>query len=80
MAAGWDRPQEDEFALANLGVPSPYLAWAFPHHGPVNDEYLDERVVASAKPRLLRFDLGVSLFPGLAEGSLKAVRAVEPFK
>jgi hypothetical protein len=41
MAAGWDRPQEDEFALANLGIPSPYLSWAFPNHGPVNDEYLD---------------------------------------
>ena len=35
MQAGWDRPQEDEFALVNMGVPSPYLAWAFPKHGPV---------------------------------------------
>src|SRR5256714_5885145 len=26
MAAGWDRPQEDEFALCMLGQPSPYLA------------------------------------------------------
>lgn len=43
MRAGWDRPQEDEFALANLGVPSPYLVWAFPNHGPVADEYLDLR-------------------------------------
>jgi omega-hydroxy-beta-dihydromenaquinone-9 sulfotransferase len=41
MATGWDKPQEDEFALCNLGVPSPYLAWAFPNHGPVGDEYLD---------------------------------------
>jgi hypothetical protein len=41
MEAGWDRPQEDEFALANMGIPSPYLAWAFPNHGPVADEYLD---------------------------------------
>ena len=41
MEAGWDRPQEDEFALMNLGIPSPYLAWAFPRHGPVADEYLD---------------------------------------
>ena len=41
MEASWDRPQEDEFALANMGVPSPYLAWAFPQHGPVADEYLD---------------------------------------
>lgn len=41
MAAGWERPQEDEFALVNLGQPSPYLAWAFPNHGPVADDYLD---------------------------------------
>ncbi len=30
MAAGWHLPQEDEFALMNLGVPSPYLRIAFP--------------------------------------------------
>ncbi|MEO8271555.1 MAG: sulfotransferase, partial [Aureliella sp.] len=30
MEAGWQLPQEDEFALMNLGVPSPYLRIAFP--------------------------------------------------
>src|SRR5262249_28739134 len=25
MAVGWDRPQEDEFALCMMGQPSPYL-------------------------------------------------------
>jgi hypothetical protein len=45
MSAGWDRPQEDEFALVNLGMRSPYLAWAFPNHGPVADEYLDLRTL-----------------------------------
>jgi hypothetical protein len=40
MPVGWDRPQEDEFALANLGVPSPYLTVAFPNEGPVYEEYL----------------------------------------
>ncbi|HVX10414.1 MAG TPA: sulfotransferase [Pirellulales bacterium] len=40
MAAGWDRPQEDEFALCNLGLPSPYLTIAFPNHGPQYEEYL----------------------------------------
>jgi hypothetical protein len=49
MAAGFDRPQEDEFALANLGVPSPYLVWAFPNHGPVYDEYLDLRTLTTAQ-------------------------------
>jgi hypothetical protein len=28
---GFDKPQEDEFALCNLGLPSPYLRWAFPN-------------------------------------------------
>ncbi len=49
MQAGLDRPQEDEFALVNLGVPSPYLAWAFPNHGPVSDEYLDLRALPPAE-------------------------------
>jgi hypothetical protein len=32
MAAGWDRPQEDEFALCLLGLPSTYTDIAFPNH------------------------------------------------
>ena len=40
MAAGWDRPQEDEFALMNLGLPSPYRRIAFPNEGPVDMGYL----------------------------------------
>lgn len=40
MAAGWDRPQEDEFALCNLGLPSPYLTLAFPNEPPQDQEYL----------------------------------------
>jgi hypothetical protein len=31
MAVGFGRPQEDEFALAALGAPSPY--WSFPYPG-----------------------------------------------
>ena len=34
MPAGWERPQEDEFALCMLGQPSPYLAIAFPNNPP----------------------------------------------
>lgn len=41
MATGWDRPQEDEFALLTLGVPSPYRRMAFPNEPPVDLEYLD---------------------------------------
>ena len=41
MATGWDRPQEDEFALLTLGLPSPYRRMAFPNQGPVDSNYLD---------------------------------------
>ncbi|NND96334.1 MAG: sulfotransferase [Pirellulaceae bacterium] len=41
MSAGWERPQEDEFALMNLGLPSPYRRMAFPNEGPVDMDYLD---------------------------------------
>jgi len=45
MAAGWDRPQEDEFALCNMGIPSPYLTITFPNRPPQYQEYLDLRGV-----------------------------------
>ena len=41
MDAGWDRPQEDEFALLTLGLPSPYRRIAFPNNPSVDEEYLD---------------------------------------
>lgn len=41
MATGWDRPQEDEFALLSLGLPSPYRRMAFPNQGWVDSDYLD---------------------------------------
>jgi hypothetical protein len=31
MEMGFDRPQEDEFAFCNLGLPSPYIRWLFPN-------------------------------------------------
>jgi hypothetical protein len=43
MAAGWERPQEDEFGLCMLGLPSPYLTIAFPNRPPACAEYLDLR-------------------------------------
>jgi hypothetical protein len=59
MAAGWDRPQEDEFALCMMGQPSTYLTIAFPNHGPQYPEYLDlrglsPRALASWKRDFLR--------------------------
>jgi hypothetical protein len=51
MASGWDRPQEDEFALCMLGQPSPYLTIAFPNHPPSDPAYLD---LENVPPRALR--------------------------
>ena len=41
MPFGLERPQEEEFALANMGLPSPYLTMVFPNHPPQYQEYLD---------------------------------------
>ena len=41
MATGWERPQEDEFAMCNLGQLSPYLVIAFPNGPRKYSEYLD---------------------------------------
>src|SRR5262249_32655736 len=38
MRAGWDRPQEDEFALCMMGQPSPYLMIAFPNRPPIDQD------------------------------------------
>jgi hypothetical protein len=51
MKAGFNRPQEDEFALCMLGQGSPYLAIAFPNHPPIDQEYLD---LANVPPKPLR--------------------------
>ena len=50
MAAGWDRPQEDEFALCNMGGRSPYLTIAFPNRPPQDQEYFElEQVSPEAR-------------------------------
>lgn len=48
MEAGWNLPQEDEFALMNLGAPTPYLRIAFPHSPPPAIEFLDMKDVEPA--------------------------------
>lgn len=40
MVLGHSRPQEDEFALVNLGAQSNYLDWAFPNLGKDYDDWL----------------------------------------
>jgi LPS sulfotransferase NodH len=41
MAAGWERPQEDEFALLAMGSPTPYFRMAYPDDPPPFMEFLD---------------------------------------
>jgi hypothetical protein len=41
MKAGFERPQEEEFALCMVGAQSPYLTIAFPNRPPQCQEYLD---------------------------------------
>jgi len=48
VSAGWHRPQEDEFALANLGSPSPYRRMAFPVTSPDRPESLDLTTLSPA--------------------------------
>ena len=48
MEAGWDCPQEDEFALCNMGLRSPYLTMIFPNHPPQDQEYFE---LAAVSPR-----------------------------
>jgi hypothetical protein len=69
MVAGWERPQEDEFALLNLGLPSPYRRIAFPNEGPVDMDYLDLDRISDADRRrwldaLRRFLCNVSIATG----------------
>ncbi len=52
MKAGWELPQEDEFALMNLGVGSPYLRIAFPQTQPKRLEYLTLADVPAEPKRL----------------------------
>jgi hypothetical protein len=51
MAAGWQRPQEDELALCLLGLPSPYQRIAFPNR-PTDDDFLLD--LSSLPPAALR--------------------------
>jgi hypothetical protein len=48
MAITWRHPQEDEWALCNMGLPSTYLTMLFPNHKPQYQEYLDLREVPPA--------------------------------
>jgi omega-hydroxy-beta-dihydromenaquinone-9 sulfotransferase len=61
MAAGWDRPQEDEFALLTLGAPTPYLRMAFPNDQP--PPYLEFLDMQGCRPDdLARFEAAIVHF------------------
>ncbi len=46
MALTWKHPQEDEWAICNMGLPSPDFTILFPNRPPQDQEYLDLRQVA----------------------------------
>jgi hypothetical protein len=46
MLVGWDQPQEDEFALMNLGLGSPYETMIFPNHRRARHEFLNMNAIA----------------------------------
>jgi len=56
----WERPQEDEFALCNMGMRSPYLTIAFPNNPPQNQEFFELKDVT--QPQLARWQRGMMWF------------------
>jgi hypothetical protein len=60
MTAAFDTPQEDEIALCNMGLPSPYSRWLFPNNPDPDAQYFD---LANLSPReLKRWHDGLRLF------------------
>ncbi|MGL6075410.1 MAG: sulfotransferase family protein [Fimbriiglobus sp.] len=51
MPSGWERPQEEEFALALLGQPSTYTDIAFPNRPPLSPGALDLSGLTDAERR-----------------------------
>ena len=43
VKVGWSQPQEDEFGVCIMGVPSPYLRLAFPNRADARLDYLNMR-------------------------------------
>jgi omega-hydroxy-beta-dihydromenaquinone-9 sulfotransferase len=48
---GWDRPQEEEFAMCMLGQPSPYLDVIFPNRPPLTPGALDLQGLSATQRR-----------------------------
>jgi len=60
MPVGWDRPQEDELALLNMGIGSPYETMIFPNHRPIRSEYF--HVGELAKEQRENWQVGFTQF------------------
>ncbi len=60
MDMGWDVPQEDEFALLTMGLPSMYRHIAFPNHVPRHLDYLNMEGIPA--PELERWKTGLRQF------------------
>ncbi|MFL5330934.1 MAG: sulfotransferase family protein [Gemmataceae bacterium] len=71
MPAGYDRPQEDEFALCMLGQPSPYLQIAFPNDPFKDLDSLDHRNLDES---------GKSRWSGVLANFLRRVAYLHPGK
>jgi hypothetical protein len=81
MLVGWDRPQEDEFALMNLGLRSPYEVVIFPNHRRTPDPFLDmsglaPEQVEAWKAGFLSFLQQVSLRSKQKQTGLKSARRI----
>jgi hypothetical protein len=60
VRVGFDRPQEDEAALCNLGHPSPFLTVAFPNRPLQHPRHVDFRQLSEAE--LQRWERGLKRF------------------
>ena len=49
MDMGWEVPQEDEFALLSMGLPTPYRRMAFPNHSPRHLDYINLQGVSRSE-------------------------------
>jgi hypothetical protein len=81
MPLNWDRPQEDEFALINLGYGSPYEMLAFPNRRFVGHPFLTLQGLAASEVAaweagLLRFMQQTALRAGRGEPTQRAARLV----
>jgi omega-hydroxy-beta-dihydromenaquinone-9 sulfotransferase len=60
MRVSFDRPQEDEAALCNRGVPSPFATVAFPNRPPQESRYVDLEGLSVGE--LARWERGMRTF------------------